>query len=146
MTRHAKNWDVEARVCDAIAALKAPHRQSGWRSKLICTKDGSIKALLANAITVLRHALSGQTCSRLTHFHGGWFRSGPRRGWTRQPGRGVITTTASRLIGCSTTVSMLVWKLPVRPSRPSHGIDNSTQFVPTWTPCSGTANPGFHGG
>jgi len=56
MTRHAKNCDAEARVCDAIAAVKATQRQLSWRSKMICTKDGSIQALLANAITALRLA------------------------------------------------------------------------------------------
>jgi predicted P-loop ATPase len=54
MTRHTRSRDAEARVSDAIAAVQGAQRQSGWRSKLICTKDGTIKALLANAITALR--------------------------------------------------------------------------------------------
>src|ERR1700733_1679172 len=56
MTRHAKSQGAGPRVSAAIAALKATQRQAGWNSKLIRTRDGSIKALLANAITAFRLA------------------------------------------------------------------------------------------
>ena len=70
MTRHTISRDAEARVSDAIAAVQGAQRQSGWRSKLICTKEGTIKVCWQMLLPRSGFPLTGKTCSRLTNFHG----------------------------------------------------------------------------
>ena len=56
MTRNKKTHRVNSMVLDAVAAMKGTQPEPEWGCKLIRTKEGTIKALLANAITALRLA------------------------------------------------------------------------------------------